>query len=89
MLLRDRLIPTDIVFFTGIELTVVSIIILSFIISDVISKNLLPVVTASLAISYIIYLAYKINTLTSLKFINILYYGSFLPTFIYLLLQIL
>ncbi len=89
LLLRDRVIPSDILFFSGIELTVVPLIVLFFIIGNIINYSIIPNVTISFLLAFVFYLAYKIYTAISIKYIRILFYGSYLPTFAYLVLQLI
>lgn len=87
LLLRDRVIPSDTPFFSGIELTIVPLIILFFIIGNIINYSIIPFATVSFLLAFIFYLAYKIYVAISLKYIKILFYGSYVPTFAYLILQ--
>ncbi len=82
MILRDRLIPVDRDFFSGIELTIIPINLLTFILSNVFYKEIFLPLSISIMLSFVIYISYKIFIVTRRKFIFILFYGSFLPLFL-------
>lgn len=82
LILRDRLIPVNRDFFSGIELTIIPLTLLTYILSNIFHKEILLPLSISMIVSFIIYLSYRIFVVTRNKFSNVLFYGSFLPLLI-------